>query len=44
MQELLLDKDKELRRPEKDTEVRVVARARTPAVLRSLDGKRKGES
>jgi hypothetical protein len=41
MQELILDKG--LRRSEKDAEIRSVARARTLAVLRSLDGNRKGQ-
>jgi hypothetical protein len=41
MQELILDKG--LRRSEKDAEIRDVARARTLAVLRSLDGNRKGQ-
>jgi hypothetical protein len=41
MQELILDKG--LRRSEKDAEIRDVARARTLAVLRSLDGNRKGK-
>jgi hypothetical protein len=40
MQELILDKG--LRRSEKDAEIRSVSRARTLAVLRSLDGARKG--
>jgi hypothetical protein len=41
MQELILDKG--LRKSEEDAEVRNVARARTLAVLRSLDGNRKGQ-
>jgi uncharacterized protein YjbI with pentapeptide repeats len=41
MQELILDK--KLRRSEKDAEIRDVARTRTLAVLRSLDGDRKGQ-
>ena len=41
MQELILDKG--LKRSEKDTEIRATARARTLAVLRSLDGDRKGQ-
>jgi pentapeptide repeat protein len=41
MQELILDKG--LRRSEKHAEIRDVARARTLAVLRSLDGNRKGQ-
>jgi uncharacterized protein YjbI with pentapeptide repeats len=41
MQELILDKG--LRRSEKDAEIRDVARARTLAVLRSLDGNRRGQ-
>jgi pentapeptide repeat protein len=41
MQELILDKG--LRRSEKGAEIRDVARARTLAVLRSLDGDRKGQ-
>jgi uncharacterized protein YjbI with pentapeptide repeats len=41
MQELILDKG--LRTSGKDAEIRNVARTRTLAVLRSLDGKRKGE-
>jgi hypothetical protein len=41
MQELILDKG--LGRSEKDVEIRAVARARTLTVLRSLDGKRKGQ-
>jgi hypothetical protein len=40
MQGLILDK--ELRRSEKDAEIRDVARARTLSVLRNLDGNRKG--
>jgi hypothetical protein len=41
MQELILDKG--LRRSEKHAEMRDVSRARTLAVLRSLDGDRKGQ-
>jgi hypothetical protein len=41
MQELILDK--KLRTSEEDAETRTVARARTLAVLRSLDGDRKGQ-
>jgi Pentapeptide repeats (8 copies) len=41
MQELILDKG--LRRSEEDPEIRGVARTRTLAVLRSLDGNRKGQ-
>jgi hypothetical protein len=41
MQELILEKG--LRRSEKHAEIRDVARARTLAVLRSLDGNRKGQ-
>jgi uncharacterized protein YjbI with pentapeptide repeats len=41
MQELILDKG--LKRSEKDAETRDVARARTLAVLRNLDGNRKGQ-
>jgi uncharacterized protein YjbI with pentapeptide repeats len=41
MQELILDKG--LRRSEKDAEIRNVACARTLAVLRGLDGNRKGQ-
>jgi uncharacterized protein YjbI with pentapeptide repeats len=41
MQGLILDK--ELRRSEKDAEIRDVARARTLTVLRSLDGNQKGQ-
>jgi uncharacterized protein YjbI with pentapeptide repeats len=40
MQELILDKS--LKKSGKDAEIRNVARARTLAVLRSLDGNRKG--
>jgi hypothetical protein len=40
MHELILDK--RLRKSEEDDEIRNVARARTLAVLRSLDGNRKG--
>jgi hypothetical protein len=41
MQELILDKG--LRKSEEDAEIRNVVRARTLAVLRSLDGNRKGQ-
>ena len=41
MQELILDRG--LRRSEEDAEIRDVARVRTLAVLRSLDGNRKGQ-
>ena len=41
MQELILDKG--LKRSEKDAEIRSVARARTIAALRDLDGDRKGQ-
>jgi uncharacterized protein YjbI with pentapeptide repeats len=41
MQELILDKG--LRRSEEDEEIRDVARTRTLAVLRSLDGNQKGQ-
>lgn len=41
MSELLLDK--ELRESDEDSEVRTIARTRTLAVLRNLDGKRKGQ-
>jgi uncharacterized protein YjbI with pentapeptide repeats len=42
MSQLLLDKDRPLRRSEEDAEVRTLARARTLTVLRRLGSERKG--
>lgn len=41
--QLLLDKDRPLRKSEEDAEVRTLARARTLTILSQLDGVRKGE-